>query len=983
MKSICVVKAIMPILTVLFMLRCMPATAAPAAPLKVCEPAGVARTNAPVTGGVPVAPLKVKDVNQLALFDSSGRRVFAQITPMVKLEDGTLDWVLVDLLADLAANETKTFELRPDSAADRGAAVGHPVKVDRSAEALTLSNGALKLALSTNKFNLFEQVWLDKNGDGAFSGDEQLLAAEPPRALTLVRGLDNAAFSSRDGSVHAVTLEDSGPVRATVRIDGDYGFFSEEVKASTNKPDESAKAPPADRTWLKYTARLTMWAGNPNVRLLYTIRNTNPKVATAEQIYRASVTIRAAKAKPIVDYLVGAGRVTMSRLTEGTEGITKGSQWHHSVSLDQIGPAEPVCSKSHRRFYNFTEFKEAGYRVFQFQPSGRREIVDIGFESAGWMEIGGDRGSCQVWLRSFAYDIPKRIVARNDGSLRLDVIADYEEGPQPFYSKGGYWLADLTHKSFEMYFNFHAGPTLTDADWKVFGERFQNYGPPSAATAARAAATIEQVRHPLQLVATTEWYTMTGALWGEMPSLDDEQAAGKALGRERVGPVQPQPAVHVATEYLHYEDFHGRSEYDEARDALVEFLRTGDRQFYRRAHSFARYYRDRGVYRNDGQIFGKREAGRGGGGPNGKPDECHHYGAGLIDMWLVTGDRSYLEAGLEHGYSQSQSLAAWRGFGARSWGRKMAAVLAAYKVTRDPKLKAWLVKNCTPRPPDDARRADSRALLYPDEMGGDVGSWMAGLCNHAIWHNWVMHQNEYEGVAYDDYRDNIIGLARHVGRYWFSEKFGGPYYIAFKGAEITDKGGESAYASTCVNTVTRGYLLTGDRKLLDEAVKFWNFCNGADKKLLSARLQDFHGMGSQTFWGRQLIYTLAHPRKDQEPPEAVADLKAEPLGGGRVRLTWTAPKDNGGGAVVAYQVKHAPLPMVAFDGYNYGNDYGKKWTWWAGYNVAGEPKPGPAGKTETMEVAGVPAGARWFCLLSRDGEPNESALSNCVEAAVR
>ena len=87
--------------------------------------------------------------------------------------------------------------------------------------------------------------------------------------------------------------------------------------------------------------------------------------------------------------------------------------------------------------------------------------------------------------------------------------------------------------------------------------------------------------------------------------------------------------------------------------------------------------------------------------------------------------------------------------------------------------------------------------------------------------------------------------------------------------------------------------------------------------------------------------------------------------------------------VVAYQVKHAPRPIVACDEYRPARDYTKKWTWWAGYNVAGEPKPGRPGTAQQMVIEGVPAGRRYFALRSRDAAPNESALSNVVAVDVR
>jgi len=929
--------------------------------LRVTEPVGVARKNAPVSGGVPVGPLKVRDAWKLSVSDANGRDVPAQISPMVRLEDGTLSWVLVDFAADLKPRETKTFGLGGAWPGRRVAVLG-AVHAANFPGSVVLQNELLKVVLSKKRFNLFDAATV--NGKG-------LLAAKPPAALSIVRVKDKKTFTTRDGKVEKVALEDSGLIRTTVRVDGSFADGKGEH-------------------WLKYTARITMWAGSRNVRVLYAIRNVNPKLAQQEKIARASLTVKLADTADSADYLIGGSDVRMSRVTSGAKHTPKKSQWHSAVELLQVGPCEAVSGKSHRRFHHLVDYKTAGYRVVQHQPARRTPIVDMGFKCDGWLALDGGRGACLVWLRNFTYDNPKRVAARHDGTIALDLIPLDDGTPQPYYAKGGYWLGDRSHKTFEVWFHFTPRPFVTDADIAHWANQYDNYIPPLPVTAKRMTALVARMRHPLQLVSTPEWYTKTAALWGVMPSQADELAAAQTMGRTRLGPPEPRDPSWLGIDYFHYENFHYRSEWDDPRDCLVEFLRTRNWDYWRRMHSYARNYRDFGVPRTDGLTLGARGKGQWGAGPVsrwGKFCGCHNYGAGLLDVWLLTGDRSYRDAGVEYGYDHARMLKVWGGFGGkgRGWGRKMASVLATYKVTRDPKLKAWLIANCHPPVPSNDVREDGRGLT----AGAYHGCWMTGLCHHAIWHNWVLHEHEYKGVEYDDYRDQLIGMARNVARYWWSDKLnGGPYYITFPPIKPGDEqatapkfnGGGGAYTPTCVDMITRGYLLTGDPTLLAAAKKFWN-ANNPSKTVQTMRLQTIRGMGSNTFWCRQLIHELAHPRQDRSAPTQVTDLKAEAAGGGSVKLAWTAPKDDG--KVVAYQVKHAPRPIVACDEYRPARDYTKKWTWWAGYNVAGEPKPGRPGTAQQMVIEGVPAGRRYFALRSRDAAPNESALSNVVAVDVR
>ncbi|MFO7898752.1 MAG: hypothetical protein R6V58_06790, partial [Planctomycetota bacterium] len=439
----------------LVLLIALPVTAAePSVPLQVTEPAGLARVNAPVTGGVPVGPLGAKSAGELVLADEEGKAVPAQVSPMVRAEDGRLLWVLVDTQVDLPARGAATFSLRRRRPADPPAAgpADHGLRINGRpaadaiadltevlrARTLTLSNGLVQIELSPERFNLFENVWADADGDGRFADDEKLLdpsRPEPPKgettmpgagvipALSVHRPDPNAVYSTRFGKADKVAFEDAGPFRTTVRLDGTYG---------RGKGDR----------WLGWTCRVTMWAGRRDVRVLYALRNVNPKLRQQEKVKRATLRLRLAGTNGSANYLLGAADVRMSRVTKSAKQTPKGSQWHSRVVLEQVGPCEAVCGKSHRRFHHLVNYRTAGYRVLQDQPSGRMPVADVGFECDGWLALDGGRGSALVWLRNFTRDNPKRVEAVHAGTITLDLIPPDDGSPQPYYSKGGYWLGD-------------------------------------------------------------------------------------------------------------------------------------------------------------------------------------------------------------------------------------------------------------------------------------------------------------------------------------------------------------------------------------------------------------------------------------------------------------------------------------------------------------------------------------------------------------
>jgi hypothetical protein len=141
---------------------------------------------------------------------------------------------------------------------------------------------------------------------------------------------------------------------------------------------------------------------------------------------------------------------------------------------------------------------------------------------------------------------------------------------------------------------------------------------------------------------------------------------------------------------------------------------------------------------------------------------------------------------------------------------------------------------------------------------------------------------------------------------------------------------------------------------------------------------------------------VGHPHTDPVPPDAVTDLAAEPIGEGRVQLTWTAPGDDGAdGRAAWYQVKFStakivervdgwpdlrePLPVDEPEWHERAEAFNaQQCAFWAAENVDGEPTPSPAGARETFVLNDLPPGSYFFALKTWDDGPNVSELSNIV-----
>jgi hypothetical protein len=135
---------------------------------------------------------------------------------------------------------------------------------------------------------------------------------------------------------------------------------------------------------------------------------------------------------------------------------------------------------------------------------------------------------------------------------------------------------------------------------------------------------------------------------------------------------------------------------------------------------------------------------------------------------------------------------------------------------------------------------------------------------------------------------------------------------------------------------------------------------------------EFVNMTGRTF------YIWAHPRRDEQPPAAVDDLKVT-VDGDKAKVEFTAPADAGGGKVVRYQLKCSDRKLVAYEPFLklYNNfEEADHCNWFLATNLHGEPTPAAAGRKVTFTVTGVPEGARFFAVRSFDDSGNRSEISN-------
>ncbi|HOX07063.1 MAG TPA: hypothetical protein PK280_11735 [Planctomycetota bacterium] len=221
--------------------------------LTVAEPAGIERKSEPASGGVPFRRGQVKSADELALFTASGQPVPAQFTRISPYEDGSVQWALVDVLVDLPASGKGEFVIKSGKAA----APPKALDIKDSDAAAAVDTGVAKFTVNKADFNLLDSVEV---GGKKVAG---------PGAVEITSN-DGKAF--RAGKPTKIAWEYKGPVRATLRVDGEY------------QGEGGAK-------FISYTTRLTFWAGLAVVRVDHSVRNSNPKEGDDVKIKSAVVSV--------------------------------------------------------------------------------------------------------------------------------------------------------------------------------------------------------------------------------------------------------------------------------------------------------------------------------------------------------------------------------------------------------------------------------------------------------------------------------------------------------------------------------------------------------------------------------------------------------------------------------------------------------------------------------------------------------------------
>ncbi|MGQ9573796.1 MAG: hypothetical protein ACUVUC_00620 [Thermoguttaceae bacterium] len=533
-------------------------------------------------------------------------------------------------------------------------------------------------------------------------------------------------------------------------------------------------------------------------------------------------------------------------------------------------------------------------------------------QPGGWISVSG-AGTLLVCDKLFATNPPRRLAA-GDGKLILEAIAQpvaqakAETPPKPpqarpWWKAAGLWLYDCSHHSSEYLLDFAA--------------------PEDAAALARLA---DASRNRLWALAPGEYYSRCDVLGiGPFGTLEDEKTCYEKWGWTYQPRQVPEQARPRPGDFVPFEDNHYESEADSPQGLLMMYLRTGQRGWFDRGEAWARYHADLQAWRTDGWKWKDGAIWFPTGGPQGNlpvrkkwnfawgpdwgprqkdPDcadlwrlaqakscYCHFYGSGLVDYFLLTGDRDALAAALDNVEQKDEELRRFRRFTPgksdigciRGFGRGFEVMmhvlqadpanrlvrelcqLSAQTLWQSPILDergfhpskigggfgGMPVKEITP---NIRRWMDARGIRYTT-TGQTVDTLVKGesrwpvCCYGGTWqHVYVQNGADLYARYFDDedLRDFTIAFAQMSARYMLSPKCHQTWYYTY--FDVPDRGmvfdpwafehtqtqdGEGCvhsgwYTRFYPDACARGYSLTGERPLLEKAREFWDYGSKRD-----------------------------------------------------------------------------------------------------------------------------------------------------------
>jgi hypothetical protein len=198
-----------------------------------------------VSWGVPLPEGRLMPTAGFSLKDSRGQALPVQSWPLAYWPDGSLKWVGLSTVVD--TNSGTTFQLEHVKTANNDA-IKTKVELIETGDDVLVNTGVLQCDIPKHGKQLIRFLKMDGKEISRGGRLICILQNGPNREVG-----DQPAKEMFAGNIEKVKIEQDGPVRAVIKVEGTH------LSESGN------------RTWLPFIVRLYFYAGQQSIRLVHTI----------------------------------------------------------------------------------------------------------------------------------------------------------------------------------------------------------------------------------------------------------------------------------------------------------------------------------------------------------------------------------------------------------------------------------------------------------------------------------------------------------------------------------------------------------------------------------------------------------------------------------------------------------------------------------------------------------------------------------------
>ena len=574
-----------------------------------------------VSSGIPFPRGAVTSLAQLRLEDAAGRELPAQFESLARWPDGSQKSVLLIVNVEPSSGPSN-FRLHYGAGVSRSA-VATRLAVTEDTGAITVDTGRIRFQLVKSAFHVFDQAWIDANGNGIYETGEQLLSA--PGDIFLQNAFDGLEYTSGRDASPGYTIEERGPVRTVIRAAGS-------LRAA------------GGQSLTTFIVRLTAYADRDFVEVDYTLvdprREANVNTTRSQlALSVAGYGIRLPVALPGSGYTFG-----------GAENAIYAGPITGEHALFQTGAMNYI---------------NGSLQPFTFAYSG----VGTGDKAAGWMDVSAADRGISVMLEDFWQEFPKELTVdpgqltvwlhpRRASSPTPDLAYPKLDGATKRYVRPNtfYFPREGGAKTSRLLIRFHAGAVDAVADSKL-NDAFQA-GPrleASAAWYARSGAFGDLLEAGPWSAGYDDWL-ISGVYQRSIAQVERTGGLTIPYGWRDYGDRMRPSSLRTSAEGVQIPCFYNDTHVG-AHQFLVQYIRTLDRRWLKLGTIATRHWMDIDVSHADRWGFWKSNAREISLGPgeahlvnhevedhssrNLHPGHAHL--SGLPDYYLLTGDRRALE----------------------------------------------------------------------------------------------------------------------------------------------------------------------------------------------------------------------------------------------------------------------------------------------------------------------------------------------------